>query len=145
MAVAVKVVGVSRTEKKLLAIAKGVPKQMVDAMNKAAALVSSTAKTTVPVDTGALRASIHTKPVEVDGDNVTSGVYTSKEYAAFVEFGTGIRGQATNTNTEVNVSYKSDWAGQIAQPYLYPALRQNEDKINILISKAVQSAVKESI
>lgn len=105
--------------------------------------VVSTAKQTVPVQTGTLRNSIHAKPATKQGNDIVSSVGTSLEYAPYVEFGTGVRGEATNENREVKVSYSGDWAGQIAQPFLFPALRMNKDKINRLVAQTVMKAVKE--
>ena len=78
------------------------------------------------------------------------------EHAPYVEFGTGKVGERTNTNTNVNVSYKQDkwkvnipdvgvrWIeGQPAQPFLYPALKNNEDKILKNIKEDVKQAIRE--
>ena len=59
-----------------------------------------------PVDTGALQQSI-TSDVEHNGDNIDGIVYTNKEYAPCVELG----------------------IGQAPQPYLYPALNNNQQRI----------------
>jgi HK97 gp10 family phage protein len=56
-------------------------------------------------------------------------VSTDVEYAAYVEYGTGRRGAASDVERPESIAYKADWAGMEAMPYLYPALKQNEDKI----------------
>lgn len=96
-----------------------------------------------PVDTSELRSSIHTK-VESTNDSVIGTVYTNKEYAAYVEFGTGPMGQSNHAgiSPEVAVSYRQDgWVypdadggfhyteGHEAQPYMYPALKTMEKPI----------------
>lgn len=155
MAVSVKVIGVDKIERKLLAIAKGVPVELVDAMNKAAAVVNSHAKMIVPIRTGDLRGSIHTKPAEISGQTVTSGVATSKEYAAYVEFGTGVYSTNPSQSTWQDGSYHTipinggkefrKVKGTHAYPFLHPALKQNRNRINSLISGAVHTAIKRSI
>jgi hypothetical protein len=85
-----------------------------------------------PVVTGDLKDSGAVQ-VQWKGQRVTSLVTFSAGHAAFVEFGTGIRGRGTypydlpQTGTPVTGSwvydYKNqDWKGFAAQPYLRPAL-----------------------
>lgn len=100
-----------------------------DKIAKAAFAVEGRAKTKIPVDTGAARASIHTSlssgdrsddamadasvrrpgveltPLPVPRDSHTAYVGPSVEYAAALEFGS---------------------AGRAAQPYLVPAVRETE-------------------
>ena len=139
--ITIQVKGVDRLKRKLTGIQNGVPPELMSAMNKAAAVVNASAKALVPVDTGALRNSIHMKRAEANGDEVTSGVVTNKEYAPYVEFGTGSRG-GSPAATKLGISFNRDFKGQIAQPYLYPALRQNRDKINEIVAKAVITAAR---
>ena len=92
-------------------------------------LVENKAKELCPVDTGQLRASISSK---VDGD--TGSIGTNVDYAPYVEYGTGVFAVAGN-GRQTPWSYqdaKGDWhytTGQRPQPYLEPALTQNETQI----------------
>lgn len=142
VSVKVEIVGLAELSQKITRMAAKTPDELTKALNMGALAVSSTAKSTVPVDTGALRNSIHATPAVKKGNDVVATVGTSIEYAPYVEFGTGVLGEATNDNPEVKVSYASDWAGQIAQPFLFPALRTNKDKINRLVAQAVIKAVR---
>ncbi|HET6502106.1 MAG TPA: HK97-gp10 family putative phage morphogenesis protein [Amycolatopsis sp.] len=74
-----------------------------------------------PVDTGTLRASIHVESVERSGFTVTGTVATGGEadYAAYVEFGT------------VNMG---------AQPYMTPALLENQAVYREAMARAAQGA-----
>ena len=95
-----------------------------------------------PVDTGQLRNSINID-VEVKGKNIIGKVFTNCAYGMFVEFGTGVKGNGTYPYPTSGLTYKnSGWCyfsedenkwiyttGQPAQPYLYPALKDNEVKI----------------
>ena len=61
-----------------------------------------------PVDTGELRQSIKTMS-QKDGKTVKGIVYTNKEYAPYVEFGTGPTGEASDhsdVSPNIAVSYK---------------------------------------
>ena len=108
-------------------------------ITKAAKRVQRDAKLLCPVDSGDLRNSIRAE-TEVQDGVVIGKVSTNKEYAPYVEFGTGQRGQsgeAYTTDLERGealkypgeLSYRQDWVGMPAQPFLYPAMKQNEDKI----------------
>lgn len=115
---------------------------LVAGVSKAAMLVQGSAKNKAPVDSGTLRQSIRADKAKIQGENVTATVSTNLEYAPYVEFGTGSRGQSTNTNTEVEVSYRSDWRGNKAQPFLWPALRENRNNSIKIIREEVRKAVK---
>ena len=115
---------------------------LISGVSKAAMLVQGSAKNKAPVDSGALRQSIRADKAKIQGENVTATVSTNLEYAPYVEFGTGSRGQSTNTNTEVEVSYRSDWRGNKAQPFLWPALRENRNNSIKIIKEEVRKAVK---
>lgn len=115
---------------------------LISGVSKAVMLVQGSAKNKAPVDSGVLRQSIRADKAKVQGENVTATVSTNLEYAPYVEFGTGSRGQSTNTNTEVEVSYRSDWRGNKAQPFLWPALRENRNNSIKIIREEVRKAVK---
>lgn len=90
------------------------------AVTEASEAVATEAQTIVPVDTGALKESIHVASVELVGSTVQGHVVADEPYAAFVEFGTGQRGAASPGAGPG--PYSSSWPGQIAQPYMRPAL-----------------------
>lgn len=115
---------------------------LISGVSKAAMLVQGSAKNKTPVDSGALRQSIRTDKAKIQGGNVIATVSTNLEYAPYVEFGTGLRGQSTNTNTEVKVNYRSDWSGNRAQPFLWPALRENQNNSIKIIREEIRKAVK---
>ena len=116
-------------------------------MNKATLLIHGQAKALAPVDTGNLAGSIHPKVMHV-GQILQGKVYTNCSYAPYVEFGTGIKGNGTYPNKKIELSYRSTpWVytpndgedfyyteGQVAQPFMYPALKQNAKKIKSMFS-----------
>lgn len=129
-------------------------KQVKETMNKAVLLVHGQAKTLAPVDTGALAGSIHPK-VTTEGKTIIGKVYTNLNYAPYVEFGTGSKGNGTYPNKDVKLSYRSTpWVytpngedfyrteGQVAQPYMYPAIKRNEKKIKTMFKEALHTDLK---
>ncbi len=107
-------------------MARIVPR-LVSAVTESCAIVSSEAQALAPVDTGALRESIHTGTVELVGTVVSGSVVASAPYAGYVEYGTGVRG-ASSAGAGVG-PYNPSWPGQPAQPYLRPALDNSQGKI----------------
>lgn len=106
------------------------------ALNRSAQQVVNDAKRKAPVDSGLLRASLHITPAQKIGDDIVAKAGTNLEYAPYVEFGTGFRGSVSNENPRVK-SFAPNWSGQFAQPFLWPALYQNQEKIQQNITKEV--------
>lgn len=133
--------------------------ELRSAMNEATKLVHGQAKALAPADTGQLRGSIHMQ-VKDTGKSIEGRVYTNVEYASYVEFGTGIKGNGTYPYQVegLNLEYKNKgWAyydedkgewiftkGQKAQPYMYPALKQNEKTIKKILKQGVHTKLKEN-
>lgn len=144
-----------------------------DAVSKGIKTVQAEAKSLCPVYDGELRDSIYTS-VENGEESIRGTCYTNKSYAAYVEFGTGPKGQANHEgiSPDVTVSYsQSPWwihesqvgretaerygwpyvdtpdgrfyrcSGQAAQPYMYPALKNNEQEIERIFEEAVKKKI----
>lgn len=114
------------------------------AMAKATAIVEASAKDLAPVDKGTLQGSIHPE-VKGNKNTIIGRVYTSLGYAPYVEFGTGEQGDGSYPyEDEINgtLSYKEDWHGMVAQPYMYPALKQNENIVKDTLNDAVKKELK---
>lgn len=145
-----------------------------EVVKTATVLVHGQAVMLAPVNNGLLRESIHMSVKKTDQE-VIGRVYTNNEYAPYVEFGTGIRGNGTyKYNVKgLSLSYRnSPWFipaekisdstaekyhfqkitfangtsyyisyGQVAQPFMYPALDMNKDFINNSIAKGVKEAL----
>lgn len=90
------------------------------------------------VDTGRLMGSI---TANVKGNSAEIG--TNVEYAPYVEFGTGAKGDKSVAHTtRKSWTYYSGGqffttSGQPPKPFLVPALKDNRDKIKQLIRQAV--------
>jgi HK97 gp10 family phage protein len=119
-----------------------VDKPMEQSIRKWTEYVRGEAVDLCPVKTGELQQSI--KATVDHTPDPTGIVYTNKEYAPYVEFGTGRRGESTGDKTSpaVPVSYSTYINGQIAQPFMYPALNNNQDRILKGIRDDLQKAMK---
>lgn len=126
---------------------------------QATTLVHGQAKNLAPVDTGNLAGSIRME-VKMADKNIQGRVFTNLEYAPFVEFGTGSNGSGTYPYKvkDLSLTYRdTPWVyspdggetfyytnGQPAQPYMYPALKENEKYIKELLKSGVKEKLKES-
>ena len=114
------------------------------ALGKACALVERSAKQKAPKGTGELRNSITSK-VEKQGSEMVGTVFTPLEYAPYVEFGTGIFAEEGG-RTDVPWVYQDDegeWhstSGQSPQPYMRPALYENQKQIKEIVRKELTDA-----
>lgn len=128
---------------KLDSLGKNSTKVVAKAVGEITKKVQGDAKDLVPVDTGQLRNSIVTA-VEEKEDTIIGIVSTNSDNAAYVEFGTGQRGKASDIESkkEMDISYKEDWAGMAAQPFMYPAIKQNEEYIKEAIKGAIKMEIK---
>lgn len=164
------IIGLQELEKHLERIGSA---DFTRAMKLSTLQVKSTARNYCPVDRGELKQSIFST-VE-SGAGYTRGiVFTNKEYAPYVEFGTGLVGQAFHEgiSPEVNPSYtqggwwihesmvdpsvpeKYHWRkiitddgifyyteGQPAQPFMYPAIKDNEEIIVEIFDDVIEGII----
>ena len=133
-------------------------------------VVQAEAKLRAPANEGELRNSIKVR-ARIEGSRAIGEVFTNSDHGAYVELGTGPKGLANHSgiSPEVSVSYRSTpWYvhedqinvgpyhfakrgefykmyGQPAQPYLYPALKDNQERVSNNISKYVSRKLKEQI
>lgn len=145
------------------------------AMGKEIRRVRNAAVLLCPVNHGELRQSIRTD-VKQEKTLVRGICYTNNQHAAYVEFGTGPKGEANHDGISPNVqpayvsggwwfpgddippadADKYHWPkseskdgkvfyytqGQAAQPYMYPALKMNENIIKMNLSAALKAEIK---
>lgn len=105
-----------------------IPQILRAAMEKGALVIEGEAKRRCPVDTGRLRASI-TTAASVEGDQVVATVGTNVEYAAAVEYGTGVfsedgKGRKTPWVWKGDGKKHGGWhttSGYPAIPFIRPA------------------------
>jgi len=144
--------------------------ELRNGIGKGISLVQEEAKANCPVFDGELRSKIMTEVAEEE-DTVRGACWPAMEHGAYVELGTGPKGQANHEgiSPDIAVAYtQSPWwihesqigrevaehyhffyidtpqgrfyqcTGQAAQPYLYPALKDNEDKIVKIMAEEVK-------
>jgi len=121
------------------------------AMRESVLLVEGAAKKLDPVDTGQLRSSIAS---HIEGGSKSSQiegvVYSNAEYAPHVEFGTEPHKKAVGSDEFI--TSVTDWcrrhgikdpypiirkirrSGTKAQPFLIPALHQNQNRIQAIFN-----------
>lgn len=110
------------------------------ALLKAGALVERSAKQKAPKDNGQLAQSMQ---YAIDGNATTCTVFTPLEYAPYLEYGTGLLAENGDGRKDVPWHYqdeKGEWhstSGQKPQPFLRPALTENENKIAELLQGAL--------
>jgi HK97 gp10 family phage protein len=138
------IIGLDKLLNKLSELGGDVVGTLEKSVGKNVKLVQRDAKYLCPVDLGDLRNSINTK-TEVSSTGVKGIVYTNSDHAAYQEFGTGQRGSASPSppKADIDLEYREDWAGIEAQPFLYPALKNQEDKVVERIKKDVKTAIRE--
>lgn len=116
------------------------PVKLHQALGKACALVERSAKMKAPKDSGDLRRSITSR---VEGD--TGIVFTTLEYAPYVEFGTGIFAEGGN-GRKTGWAYEDEETGELIftrgqkpQPFLRPALNENRAQIQRILKEGITS------
>ncbi|PNK70764.1 hypothetical protein A6J84_000005 [Streptococcus sp. FDAARGOS_256] len=142
-------------------------------LHAAKTVVQAEAKLRAPANEGELRNSRNSIRVRLKktANKISGEVFTNSDHGAYVELGTGPNGQENHSgiSPEVSVSYRSSpWYvhedqinvgpyhfakrgefykmyGQPAQPYLYPALKDNHDRVSRSVSKYVSRKIREQI
>lgn len=169
--------GVRDLERKLGVLAQAViGENAKTAVRNQIKIIQAEAKIGCPVNDGELRNSIKTM-VGDKQDYITGTCYTNKKYAAYVEFGTGPKGQADHagispvitpaysqkpwwiheSQVDKEAAEKYGWfkletkdgifyqcTGQAAQPFMYPALKNNEKRAVKNMGKYFSRKIKEA-
>ncbi len=92
------------------------------------------AKSICPYDTGRLKGSITSEKLAP----CTYAVGTNVEYASYVEYGTGQRG-------DPKIAHTTAKAGQSPQPFLHPALTANKSYVLKSVQVELLRAIKEKM
>jgi HK97 gp10 family phage protein len=131
-------------EVKRLLNAFKVKKGVESAVREAAFKIAGDAKDAAPVDTGRLRGSIRPESVMVNASEIVGRISANTEYAVYVEFGTGQRGEASPAppKSPEEADYTHEWAGMAARPFLYPAFKENKEWAAEKVRNAVLRALK---
>jgi len=136
-------------EKKLLdSLGKLSQTDLYGAVARGIKTVQAEAKSLCPVHDGELRDSIYIS-VENSEDGIRGTCYTNKSYAAYVEFGTGPKGQANHEgiSPDVAVSYRQSpwWIHEIqvgretAERYGWPYIDTPDGRFYCCSGQAAQA------
>jgi HK97 gp10 family phage protein len=112
-----------------------------EAVARSCDIVVEEAKTIVPVRTGELRDSIHATEPQDREHTVVGSVVADAPHAGYVEYGTGIRGAASEGAGPY--PYSATWPGMAARPYLRPALDAARERIREEFESAISMGVKQ--
>ena len=111
----------------------------VEGVNNALKIIYDRSQELVAVDTGELKASGKINEAQSTGLSVSGSVAYTASYAVFVEFGTGIRGEASPGAGEG--PYDPNWPGMAAQPFMRPAMDESHDQVKGEISQSLRSVL----
>lgn len=134
--------GLDKLVRKLDALGGNSDKAVRQGIARGLLKVQGDAKDLCPVDDGLLRNSIHADVKQKDG-LIVGTVSTNVHYAPYVEFGTGQRGEESLAPPKYDgeLSYRQDWKGMPAQPFLFPAIKQNEGYVRDAVAESVQREI----
>lgn len=142
----IKVAGLDNLLKKLDTLGGDVSASTQKALLRAGGVFEKAAKDCCPVDTGHLRDSIHTEAKDAN----TVSVGTNMDYAAYVEYGTGPKGDSSVPHTTKKFWRYQDedgnWHtshGQPPQPYMRTAFSENKDKAVEAVKESIREDVEE--
>lgn len=135
--------GLDSLMRKIDAVGGNSKKALKEGVLQAAKKVQGDAKDLCPADTGELRNSIQARVEDRDGKAVGL-IATNVEYAPYVEFGTGQKGEASQSPPKYDgdLSYRQDWAGMRAQPFMYPAAAQNKVHVPEIIAASLRKELR---
>lgn len=138
---AIEIEGIGKVLKRLEKLSN--TENIEKAMGKACAVVEAAAKQNAPKDTGALRRSITSK-VDTEGKEVIGTIFTSLEYAPYIEYGTGLFAESGGRK-DVPWNYQDDkgeWhstSGQKPQPFMRPAIEDNRNEIIKILKESIKN------
>ena len=155
--VTVEVLGIDQIVKDVETIAQA--RRLKQAITTCTAMVESEAKELCPsnkfgASIAPLKNTIHMQ-VRDNDDETIGRVYTNSDHAIYVEFGTGTKGGGHPKSAELGYTYRTTpWVytpdggqhfyrtkGMVARPYMYPALKRNEQAIKKKLEDAIRNEI----
>jgi hypothetical protein len=113
---------------------------MVDGLTVSGSRLLANAQLIAHEDTGDLRDS-GSLSVESEGTKVTASIVFDSDHAAYNEFGTGIRGAASEGAGPY--PYDLNWPGMAAIPFLRPAADEEKPNVPAAISEGIAGRLAE--
>lgn len=132
-----KIKGMEQLLRDLKKMEQNVSKATQKGILKTARLIEADAKAKVPVDKGALQASIG-----VEQTPTVTYIFADKPYAAFQEFGTGPLVEIPKGYEAYAKEFFISGKGTTsAQPFLFPALFKNQETLVPNIEEEIQKVL----
>ena len=138
--VTVKIDGLDRLKKRLTKMQTS--SRITQAVNDSTAVVLANVKSITPVQTGNLRDHSHAVPARSDGEDVTGGVENNCEYAPYVEFGTGVKGQSSYKPPMGKSLAFGSQGGQRAQSFMYRGLNNSKSQVRKIFQDRLSGVTK---
>lgn len=141
---------------------EGVKRAMHEGLSRALEKIEAAAQNECPRDNGALKNSIKYR-IKIGNGEMVGEVYSNKEYAVYVEMGTGPKGEANHEGVnpewlkEVTYNPKGWFVpkkgedgkdegffteGYRARPFLYPAFKSQQGNVYKEITRAFQNELR---
>jgi HK97 gp10 family phage protein len=140
----VRINGLDKLLKKLDKLGGNIEQSTQKALLQGGAIFEAAAKANCPVDTGYLRDSIHT---ESRKNVVTVG--TNCNYAIYVEYGTGPKGDPSVPHTARQYwryqDAEGNWHtshGQAPQPFMRTAFAQEKDNAVRAVKESIEADIR---
>lgn len=141
----VKIEGLGNLLKKLDKLGGSIPQSTKKALLRGGAVFEKSTKEHCPVDTGNLRDSIHTEAK----DDGAVAVGTNTDYAVYVEYGTGPKGDPSVPHTTKKFWRYQDedgnWHtshGQAPQPFMRTAFAEKKDAAVNAAAESIKEDVR---
>jgi hypothetical protein len=129
----------------VMAKAKFRKQDLIDVEGPGALVAVNGMRQRVPVDTGALRASIKPHIIESTDTRLVDDVGPEVEYGPFIEYGTGVYAEGgKGRKGGWRYKDKNGWhftMGMRPQPYMRPTIDEDGDKI----ISAIEAAIKRKL
>ncbi|MBQ4090411.1 MAG: HK97 gp10 family phage protein [Clostridia bacterium] len=104
-------------------MAQGIHGALEREISEAARECMEDARENAPVGTGPRKEARLVDSFSYEARGLTAEAKVVNPHAAYVEFGTGVRG-AQSAGVAPGGRYDGDWPGMAAQPYMYPAAQR---------------------
>lgn len=102
--------------------------------------IEGAAKSAAPVRTGVLAGGIQTQGPERTATGWVGYVLDPVEYAAYVNYGTGSRGQSSDVpDRPPEIAYTGSWLGMTARPFMSQAAHDGREKFESAAKKIIQT------
>ena len=138
--VTVKIDGLGRLRKRLMNMQTS--SRITQAVNDSVGVVETNVNSCTTVVTGNLRNHNRPVPARQDGEDIVGGVMNNCEYAPYVEFGTGVKGQGSYKPPLGKSLSFGKQNGQKAQSFMYRGLNNSKSQVRKIFQDRLSGITK---